>query len=165
MIGAVSIKQQSRTHVTGERDYCDVTHRLRSHQIHVWLILFHSILRPSVATACLPALATVGRYAMEHWLGSHPDFWPCEVFSKLDGNVQMGYLNHRLLNVTMLVPRLRQAPPVAHYLDDYRPDTPFIDLYHLKGRLWMYQELYGTVPDVNTSWIYGYLKDEEPILT
>ena len=31
------------------------------------------------------------RYAMEHWLGSHPDFQPCEVFSTKDGLPQFQY--------------------------------------------------------------------------
>lgn len=101
---------------------------------------------------------------MEHWLGSHPDFWPCEVFSKLDGHVKLGYLNYNASNLRGLVPRLRPAPPVAHYSQDFPTDTSFIDLYHLKGRLWMYEELYGKVPDINTSWIYRYMRTNTTIV-
>jgi hypothetical protein len=31
-----------------------------------------------------PYLIGVGQHAMEHWLGSHPDFKPCDVFNLSD---------------------------------------------------------------------------------
>jgi hypothetical protein len=66
------------------------------------------------------------------------------------------------LNISGLVPRLRQAPPVPHHSQDDPVNVTFIELYQLKGRLWMYEELYGSAPNASHSWINGYLADDPP---
>jgi len=97
-----------------------------------------------------------GRYAMEHWLGSHPDFKPCDVFSE----EIYGFIVHDIKHLTgamtkILVPKLRTSldpnfKPLPHWrLPDMK--SSFLEL---PGRMYQYQSLYDKLPD-NSSWIYS----------
>jgi hypothetical protein len=97
----------------------------------------------------------VSRYAMEHWLGSHPDFKPCDVFSQSDpGTPQIVYKAGKLvsLNWAALVPRLRVSLQ-GHELSYEFWNPWFMD----KGKLYEYKALYSKVPD-NSSWFYRHFK-------
>jgi roadblock/LC7 domain-containing protein len=89
------------------------------------------------------------RYAMEHWLGSHPDLKPCDVFSRSDpGTPTIGY-SAKKLNVTALVPRLRVSMKGAFAEGGFQP------WFMHEGKLYEYKALYSKVPD-NSSWFYRY---------
>jgi hypothetical protein len=103
-----------------------------------------------------PSWIGVGRYSMEHWLGSHPDFKPCDVFSPSDdGNPRIDYWAAGI-NCTALVPRLR-APMQDR---DCNRDSKGVVLnpwFMHEGKLYEYKALYSKVPD-NSSWFYRYFK-------
>ena len=91
----------------------------------------------------------VARYAMEHWLGSHPDLKPCDVFSQSDpGTPKIGYRAARL-SVTALVPRLQVSMKGAFAEGGFQP------WFMQEGKLYEYKALYSKVPD-NSSWFYRY---------
>jgi len=91
---------------------------------------------------------------MEHWVDSHPDFQPCEVFS-VDSNPKISYASKQaavLSNATWNP--VRTLAPGNKTFTDYWPLSvhPWSTL---SGRLYEYNYLYSKVPP-NTSWIYSF---------
>jgi hypothetical protein len=94
----------------------------------------------------------VARYAMEHWLGSHPDFKPCDVFSPSDpGTPEITY-KAAGINCAALVPRLRVS-----LLDRNWTDLVLNPWFMQEGKLYEYKALYSKAPD-NLSWFSRYFK-------
>lgn len=104
-----------------------------------------------------PAMVGTGRYAMEHWLGSHPDYKPCQVFNES----KYGTLENipGILKVALdmgLEPKLEASvPPMdrnqANSFEKWL--APYFT--KLSARLYLYKELYDKVPEEH-SWVYSY---------
>ena len=95
----------------------------------------------------------IARYAMEHWLGSHPDLKPCDVFSRSHpGTPKIGYKARRL-KVSALVPRLQVSMKGA-----FAAEGIFQPWFMQEGKLCEYKALYSKVP-VNSSWFYRYFNN------
>jgi hypothetical protein len=89
---------------------------------------------------------------MEHWLGSHPGFKPCDVFSPSDPGTPMIRYTAARINLTALVPRLRVSMQDRHSTGEF-----LIPWFMSEGKLYEYKALYSKVPD-NSSWFYRYFK-------
>ncbi len=103
-----------------------------------------------------PSWLGISRYAMEHWLGSHPDFMPCEVFSAKDGVPQFQYdtLKRKRVFADNLQANLQMAPGFNfkeswHHLYKLHP------WFKKLGRLYEYNELYSKTPP-HYSWFHKY---------
>jgi hypothetical protein len=59
----------------------------------------------------------VARYDMEHWLGSHPDFKPCDAFSPSDPGTPKITYKAAGINCNALVPRLRVSLQDRNWTD------------------------------------------------
>lgn len=98
----------------------------------------------------------VGRYASEHWIGSHPDLKPCEVFGD-DENPRILY--GKKINLRKF------KPPNLQKIQDtmttnaseafWVKKSPYVyhPWYAKDGRLYEYKNLYSKVPQ-NGSWFY-----------
>jgi hypothetical protein len=111
-----------------------------------------------------PHLIGVGRYAMEHWLGSHPDFKPCDVFSPSNnpGTRKIDYNAAAEINCTALVPRLQISMKDRDCNQDRGCNRDWNNVtrnpwFMHEGKLYEYKALYSKVPD-NSSWFYRYFK-------
>mmetsp|Transcript_3553 Transcript_3553/g.6710 ORF Transcript_3553/g.6710 Transcript_3553/m.6710 type:complete len:484 (+) Transcript_3553:74-1525(+) len=104
-----------------------------------------------------PAMVGTGRYAMEHWLGSHPDYKPCHVFNES----KYGLLENipQILKVAIdmgLEPNLEASVPPLDRNQALIFEKWLVPYFtKLWGRFYLYKELYGKVPDIN-SWMYSY---------
>ena len=100
----------------------------------------------------------VNRYAMEHWIGSHPDILPCDVFSRVDGYPKIGYnVLQTKLQPASMTPTLRWAPGMGfkeHWTNKYKIHPWF----RKAGRLYEYRFLYKKEPDKD-SWFYSFWKN------
>ena len=100
----------------------------------------------------------VGRYAMEHWIASHPDLRPCEVFSRSSGNKHIEY--DRIVRPWQFRPptltRVQETMTANASAAFWRFER---GVYHPwfgpMGRMFEYEQLYGKVPR-NGSWIHTY---------
>ena len=98
-----------------------------------------------------PWMLGIDRYAAEHWLFSHPDISPCEVFSSSDKNPTLIY--GRNISVGEFNP-----PKLQHI-----QETMITKKANSRGNFWYdkecklleFKELYGKVP-TNGSWFYMY---------
>lgn len=89
----------------------------------------------------------VKRYAMEHWVYSHPSVRPCDVY-----HFEFKYSRFRPpANWDTLLPD-RQLAPLGD--ENLRMSKKFHPWFLLPGRLYEYRELYSQVPP-NTSWVYS----------
>lgn len=97
----------------------------------------------------------VGRYAMEHWLGSHPDYQPCEVFGY---EQKVTYELADTLDLANLEPRLHIGTTMSftQYWGNIEDSTTLNPWFLRDGRLWEYKELYSKLPDKG-HWMYSYL--------
>ena len=97
----------------------------------------------------------LNRYAMEHWIGSHPDIQPCDVFSRIDGYPNIGYnVLQTKLQPDNMQPKLRLAPGVGfreYWTNKYKIHPWF----RKAGRLYEYRFLYSKEPDYY-SWFYSF---------
>lgn len=84
----------------------------------------------------------VKRFAMEHWMYSHPSVRPCDVF-----HVNFSYQKPPE-NADVLVPKRQRAP-----MANTSCGGGFHPWFKLQGRLYEYHALYSELP-CNTSWIY-----------
>jgi hypothetical protein len=96
------------------------------------------------------------RFAIEQWLGSHPDLQPCEVFSPKDGIPSVAYANFKRMKLYAegLTPKLRSGPglPFTKFWTQKIRINPW---YRANGRLFEYKALYSKVPD-ESSWFYSF---------
>ena len=115
--------------------------------------------------------AMVGRdrYASEHWVYSHPDVCPCDVYQ---GQFSWNYLNIPSNNNWTV--ELAQAPRFPRF-EDYLPNDEsgrYVkkramngikegSWYHLSGRLHEWKSLYDAVPE-SDSWVWSYY-EKDPI--
>ena len=107
----------------------------------------------------------IKRYAYEHWLGSHEDLQPCDVYP--DPSYQFGYGNLPGINSTWK-PSLQKAPllpSVGHYLSPQMIALQagiYTDWMCGPARLLEYQFLYGNnavvLPPAN-SFLWSFYKD------
>jgi hypothetical protein len=99
------------------------------------------------------------RYASEHWLGSHPDLKPCEVFGSQNGNPPITYGRDidipafkppTLLKIqdTMTTNRSAEVWVVGK-----TKDAVYHPWYTKYGRIYEYQHLYSKIPQ-NDSWFH-----------
>lgn len=91
-----------------------------------------------------PSWIGLERYAMEHWICSHPSFQGCDVY-----NNSFSYMNPP--NVDDLREGLARAPR-GTINDNKMPLHPF---FLLKGVLHAYKKIYNATPP-STSWIYKF---------
>ena len=100
----------------------------------------------------------IERYAVEHWIGSHPDLKPCDVFSAIDGVPTIEYsVKGTSLFADDITPILRLAPG-ADFKTSYKKKYKLHPWYRAGGRLYEYKALYSKVPE-KSSWFYDYWKD------
>jgi hypothetical protein len=94
----------------------------------------------------------VDRYAAEHWITSHPDLKPCQVFSTMDGFPAMVY--GRKVPVKLFHhPRLRTPDNLT---EDYMSEVKnwgYNPYYTSLGKIWEYDMLYGKLPP-DDGWFY-----------
>ena len=104
-----------------------------------------------------------GRYAMEHWLGSHPDFKPCEVFGTKDVG-QYVRLEGPLEKVSELTANISYSESFTKAARSNQNEQDFFSpWFKLEGRIYSFRALYKKVP-AKSSWIYnlfGNLEDDE----
>lgn len=86
------------------------------------------------------------RYAMEHWIGSHPSMNPGIVYPRFQG--QLTYDSAR--KDLSWAPKLRRKFSKARRLMKNAPD-----FYKRAGRLYLYEKLYGEIPPPD-SWVWWY---------
>ena len=104
----------------------------------------------------------LGRYRLEHWIGSHPSIMPCEMHRE---NVTLGIMVGGQVNSTYdyhwgmgprrewVVPEIESAQ--KHLEEDDK--AAFKEYYFLAGNLLKWFTLYGSdgVPD-NDSWVWEF---------
>ncbi len=105
-----------------------------------------------------PSWLGTERYAMEHWLGSHPDMKPCDVFSPKNGVPSFSYDNMKRQRVFAgdLVTKIEVAPGIDFKEFWYHPYR-LHPWYKQTGNLYQYQQLYSKVPS-QLSWFYKFWK-------
>ena len=92
----------------------------------------------------------VGRYSMEHWI-SHSDARPCDVYEEEFQYKQKGDVI--IKNGAKRV----NAPRIANLTDMKYGNHAW---FRLPGRLFEYQEIYGSIPSPYT-WIYKAYNDTD----
>lgn len=92
----------------------------------------------------------IGRYAMEHWICSHPSAMPAQVYPAARFSYKMKDVSKRW------VPRMR-LPEMANKDMAFAQDT-LPPWFHLPGKLYEWRHLYGSVP-VNSSWVYPLFQE------
>lgn len=103
----------------------------------------------------------LGRYQLEHWIGSHPSIMPCEVHSEEVNLESMitGRVTHEEY-AWGLGPRRENVTdeiwPARIRLNDSK-DAQFLEYYYLPGNLIKWFSLYGSegIPADN-SWVWKY---------
>ena len=94
-------------------------------------------------------MAGIGRFAMEHWLGSHPDFKPCDVFGNYD--IKYGMVKENQL----LRPSIRYADNFTKK-EFWRGNEDRSPLLKLEGKIYSFKTLYNKVPE-QSSWMFSVL--------
>ena len=104
----------------------------------------------------------LGRYRLEHWIGSHPSILPCEMHK---ADVDLGDMVSGKVNATSdyewgMGPRREWVVPEIEGADDHLKSdeaAAFKEYYLLAGNLLKWFTLYGSdgVP-ANDSWIWNY---------
>jgi len=103
-----------------------------------------------------PSWVGIERYAMEHWISSHPDYQPCEVFSLDRGYPKVEYRwgkkNEKPSDISSWFP-VRQLAPGK----DFKAYWSFYlhPWANLRGRLYEYEAMYSKIPS-KTSWVYRF---------
>ena len=96
-----------------------------------------------------------GRFAMEHWLGSHPDFKPCDAFS------EYGIRYRDLKEKSVLIPSLRYSNNFTKQnMWKQNEQNRVSPVYKLQGTLFRFNKLYNKVPD-KSSWIWSVFNETE----
>ena len=104
----------------------------------------------------------LGRYRLEHWIGSHPSILPCEIHRT---DVDLGDMVSGKVNATSdyewgMGPRREWVVPEIEGADDHLKSdeaAAFKEYYLLAGNLLKWFTLYGSdgVPSID-SWIWKY---------
>ena len=105
----------------------------------------------------------LGRYAMEHWIHSHPTVRPCDVFDQKQGHTFIKENKVDLENVELkrqMAPRKKVntnniAKPKRQWEPDQMDKNGTHPWFQLPGRLYEWNALYGSAPQ-NTSWVYSH---------
>ena len=103
-----------------------------------------------------------GRFAAEHWINSHPDVCPCDVYP---GTFLWAY--ERLPSNDNWKPDLVYAPRFP-MIEDYEEEEYLLSVrktiqgawFSLVGRIHEWKTVYGKIPDEN-SWVWNYYKSSE----
>ena len=88
----------------------------------------------------------LGRYALEHWIGSHPSLHPLSVYPLSHGAFRYRWVPKDL----SWKPTYRKKIFKAHHNQKNVPK-----FYKLAGRLYLYEKLYGELPP-KSSWIWKF---------
>lgn len=102
-----------------------------------------------------PSLTARGRFAAEHWINSHPSIRPCDVYPDV---YVWGHDN--LPKNTDWKPILAKAPRFTN-MKKYETARfeankyPHLEWFHLKSRIYEWNNLYGQIPE-NNSWIWNF---------
>jgi hypothetical protein len=100
----------------------------------------------------------VERYASEHWIGSHPDLKPCEVFGH-DENPPIAYGRKIKIhefkppNLQKIQDTMTTNASEAFWVHRGQKQYVYHPWYAKDGRLYEYKNLYSKVPQ-NDSWFY-----------
>jgi len=102
-----------------------------------------------------------GRFSAEHWVHSHPDVCPCDVYP---GPYTWGY--ERLPQCDEWETNLVNAPRFP-FLSDYANEEYLLSVlktklgawFSLEGRLHEWKSLYGKIPP-KSSWVWNYFSNE-----
>ena len=86
------------------------------------------------------------RYAMEHWIGSHPSLKPISVYPRYRGLLTYKWANKDLSWKPTLRAKVYRPGPIIVQSSDF---------YKRAGRLYLYEELYGEVP-LPDSWVWKH---------
>mmetsp|Transcript_20907 Transcript_20907/g.42609 ORF Transcript_20907/g.42609 Transcript_20907/m.42609 type:complete len:888 (+) Transcript_20907:64-2727(+) len=112
------------------------------------------------------------QYSIEHWIGSHPDFKPCDVapvtkswFPFLTGRsyIPNDYSSSRVYDFLWgLAPRRSSIPPNSRRFSERkesivqrRDEFIFREYYYLAGNLHRWYKLYNKAPPI-TSWVWQW---------
>ena len=119
----------------------------------------------------------VGRYAAEHWIGSHPRLKPCDL-SRHNDFAYWITSSHSSKEFSFgLAPRYQESPVKDEYVQVHDPNdsTKMItrlelvsrnvklriqEFFFLAGRLYKYYRLYGEYPP-DDSWVWFFFPDGE----
>jgi len=106
-----------------------------------------------------PSWIGIDRYATEHWLGSHPEMKPCEVFSPKNGVPTFSYdtLKRKRVFADEVTTKLETAPGET-FKQQWNHPYRLHPWYRKAGKLYEYKILYGREPDKKSSWFYEYWK-------
>ncbi len=98
----------------------------------------------------------MGRYGSEHWIASHPNFRPCEVYEDTN-NPKIKYGETMLMRKFQLpkLVKIQESMTKERAYDYWRKNRDHIinPYYGTYGRLYEYKKLYGKVPPED-SWFY-----------
>ena len=132
-----------------------------------------SQLRRAVTTELFPLTPQnlgLGQYSVEHWIGSHPDFAPCDIapvrhsWFPLRGEgsyLPNDYTGSKAYDFQWAdAPRRSSAPAgsLSRKVEKEvgrKDDLIFREYYYLAGRLFCWFRLYGKPPPV-TSWVWRW---------
>lgn len=106
-----------------------------------------------------PSWIGTGRYSTEHWLGSHPELKPCDVFSQKNGIPTFSYDNMKRKRVfaSTVTAKLETAPGLS-FKESWEHPYRLHPWYRKAGKLHEYKILYGKIPDRESSWFFKYWK-------
>ena len=113
----------------------------------------------------------LNQYSVEHWIGSHPDFQPCDVapvrsslFPWFSGSsfVPNDYTSSKAYDFMWSEAPRRDSAPVGHHLCRTREkeamakdDIVFREYFYLAGNLLRWYNLYNKAPPWN-SWVWKW---------
>lgn len=98
-----------------------------------------------------------GRYTPEHWIGSHPNFRPCDVSVPRDYWHWMDNDHSYDDLVWSMIPRNESDRVCAEAMGN--PDLRLRTYQYLPGILWRQKFLYNQTPPLETSWMYDWFPD------
>ena len=123
-------------------------------------------------TPFTPQVLGLDHYSIEHWIGSHPDFKPCDVapvvktwFPLISGRsyVPNDYSSSRVYDFMFgSAPRRSTSPPTKYSFSEWkewrlnrRNEFVFREYYYMAGNLYKWYKLYNKAPPAN-SWVWQW---------
>ncbi len=104
-----------------------------------------------------PSMMGIERFAMEHWIGSHPDLKPCDVFSPKNGVpiFRYGTTIDKQITASSLDLKLEKAPGMD--MKEFWKEKNFVlhPWFKKPGRLYEYKVLYSKEPS-GSSWFHSF---------
>lgn len=98
-----------------------------------------------------------GRCAAEHWVASHPDSCPCDVYPGTEYKHNRGHLPIE----NTWIPELARAPRKSVF--PFTSKVPRHKWFGAEGRIYEYQYLYKKIPD-DDSWFWNHYPRNENLL-